>query len=387
MMIALSGCHSTNNGDPFQHFIKNLEQEPVSGKELLISKFLDSIPHTPIVSSDSVVHFIYHGKAETVMLAGDVTYWQPAHPFTNVAGTDFWYFSTTYEPDARLDYKLVIDSTQWILDPLNPDTCFGGYGPNSELRMPQCQVVPAEVKYYPYISHGQLIDTVVNSVHLGDSRNIKVYLPHGYSALNRAYPIILFHDGEDYLRIGQVINTLDYLIHYRQIEPIVAVFTNPAMREEEFAGSKKDQYAHFITTELLPFIQTRYVIDPDPMKHAMIGVSNGGNISLYISVMYPDIFGLCGSQSGNVIPEITKKLEERKTHHQKFYIDIGKYDIEALVPMAWNLKEVLPAKGYDLQFYQWNEGHSWGNWKEHLRYPLKFFFPYSSKIQLHEKPE
>lgn len=379
MMLAQCGCKSTIKENHFQHFIKKLELAPVSRKELLINEFVDSIHRTPIFVSDSEVYFIYHGNAKSVMLAGDATYWQPAHPFTHVGGTDLWYFSTTYPADARLDYKLVIDSTNWILDPLNPDSCIGGYGPNSELRMPQCQVVPAEAKYYPDISHGQLFDTVIPSAYLGDLRKIRIYLPYGYSAQSNAYPIIIFHDGEDYLRVGNAINTLDYLIHYLQIEPVVAVFTNPGEREAEFAGSKKDQYTRFITHELLPVVQSTYPIDPDPMKHAMIGVSNGGNISLYISVMNPEIFGLCGTQSGNVIPEITKKLEDGKTIDQKFYIDIGKYDIEALIPMAWNLKEMLSAKGYPLLFYQWNEGHSWGNWKEHLRYPLQYFFPYQAK--------
>ena len=59
---------------------------------------------------------------------------------------------------------------------------------------------------------------------------------------------------------------------------------------------------------------------------------------------------------------------------------IGTYDIGILIPMVHNLRDILQEKGYNYQFQEWHEGHSWGNWKGHLRLSLVQFFPYTSGL-------
>ncbi|MEI7664390.1 MAG: T9SS type A sorting domain-containing protein, partial [Bacteroidota bacterium] len=60
------------------------------------------------------------------------------------------------------------------------------------------------------------------------------------------------------------------------------------------------------------------------------------------------------------------------------YIDIGTYDIDILIPMVHGLRDILQARGYAFLFREWHEGHSWGNWKGHLKLPLTRFFPYTT---------
>ncbi|MCI0693235.1 T9SS type A sorting domain-containing protein [candidate division KSB1 bacterium] len=50
--------------------------------------------------------------------------------------TNFWYLGKNFEPEARLDYKFVLNGSTWILDPHHNKTVLGGFGPNSELAMP-----------------------------------------------------------------------------------------------------------------------------------------------------------------------------------------------------------------------------------------------------------
>ena len=108
---------------------------------------------------DSNANFIYLGNTNTISVAGDFNGWNPnANMMNNLTQTSFWYFSKIFEMNARLDYKFVLNGNNWILDPENPHTITGGYGPNSELAMPE-YIQPWEIEYNPVIEHGSIITT------------------------------------------------------------------------------------------------------------------------------------------------------------------------------------------------------------------------------------
>nr|MCU0407202.1 hypothetical protein [Ignavibacteriaceae bacterium] len=86
---------------------------------------------------DSTANFIYLGNPNSVSVPGDFNGWSATSwPMSRISQTNFWYRSENFEMDARLDYKFVLNGSNWILDPENPHTCQGGFGPNSELSMP-----------------------------------------------------------------------------------------------------------------------------------------------------------------------------------------------------------------------------------------------------------
>ncbi len=365
------------NSQSFRELIERIRSLPESRRQAVADSFVNSQPVLPYLENDTTVHFIYNNAAQTVVLAGDVTEWKPGLSLTCITGTHFWYHSACYPSDARLDYKFVVNDSSWILDPKNPLTCMSGFGPNSELRMPGYMVSP-EIAYYSAIPHGVLIDTTCYSSNLGNSRIVSIYLPDGYPASLSEYPVVLFHDGPDYINLCKARNILDYLIANRLMIPVVAVFVPPVDRTEEYAGSKIDKFTAFITDELMPAVDARYHTSRNPAKRATIGASNGGNIALFISIKHPEIFGMAGAQSSNVIPFISSTLQNGPKLPLQFYFDIGSYDIPELIPMAANLKNILESKGYPFQFQEWHEGHSWGNWMGHLRLSLIRFFPYLS---------
>jgi len=72
---------------------------------------------------DSSANFIYQGTPSTVTVPGDFNGWSmTAWPMTHLSQTNFWYRSEIFEMDARLDYKFILDGSNWILDPENPNT-------------------------------------------------------------------------------------------------------------------------------------------------------------------------------------------------------------------------------------------------------------------------
>ena len=376
-LILLSGFQM--NGQSFEQFINHLNALPETQRQAVADSFLNATHSFPYTENDTLVHFIYSAAAQSVAMAGDATGWNPDRNLTHVGGCNFWYYSTSYEADARLDYKLVINGANWILDPRNPFTCAGGYGPNSELRMPE-YTVPPEISYYANLPHGAIKDTTFQSSHLGNSRQVRVYLPPGYPEGSVSYPVVLFHDGLEYLSLCNGNNILDYLIANHLILPLIGVFVPPVDRTEEYAGSKIDNFTDFIIEELMPVIDSKYRTNADPSKRAMVGASNGGNIALYIGMKHPEIFGKIAAQSSNILATISSTFATGPKLNLALYIDIGSYDIPVLIPMVNGFKDILQAKDYTFQYREWHEGHSWGNWKGHLKLPLMQFFPWSSGL-------
>ncbi|MCX6306582.1 MAG: alpha/beta hydrolase-fold protein [Bacteroidetes bacterium] len=377
VLFAAFGIHV--QGQTFARFLTRINSLPEGQRQAVADSFMNAGSSFPFTEEDTLVHFVYNSAAQSVDMAGDATGWNPNISFTNIPGTTFRYFSTNYETDARLDYKFVINGSNWILDPRNPNTCIGGYGPNSELRMPG-YLLPPEIAFYAVIPHGTISDTTFYSSSLGNSRPVKVYLPPGYPSGSNAYPVILFHDGPEYLGLGKTANIFDYLISEHLMTPVIGVFVPPVDRSAEYAGSKIDKFTEFINGELMPVIDARYKTSKDPSRRAMAGASDGGNISLYIGMKHPEQFGKIAAQSSDVIPVISQTFSTGPKLNLELYIDIGTYDIAALIPMVHGLRDILQAKGYNYQFREWHEGHSWGNWKGHLGLVLMQFFPWSSGL-------
>jgi enterochelin esterase-like enzyme len=382
LLVFISGALSAQT---FSQFIEYLDGLPQGDRQAKVDSFFSANHSYPLIELDMAVHFIYKGTPTSVKVAGDFTGWNPSMNMARVAGTDLWYITSHYEVDARLDYKYVINSSDWILDPRNPYTCTGGFGPNSELRMPGYQS-PPEIAYYSGIPHGTMWDSSFYCKPLGGSRTVTVYLPPGYTKGATAYPVILFHDGQDYISLGAVRNILDYLIANHLITGVIAVFVPPVDRHQEYAGSKIETFTSFIVDGVMPEIDRKFSTSREPRNRAVCGASDGGNISLYLGLKHPEVFGKIAAQSSSVSTSIAEGFRDGNKLDLLFYIDIGTYDISELIPMVRDLKQILQNRNYDYQYREWNEGHSWGNWKGHLSYPLKQFFPYTSGLNENKFP-
>ncbi|NQV02443.1 MAG: hypothetical protein HQ542_07345 [Bacteroidia bacterium] len=380
IMLALIFLITGIQAQSFQQFVDYLNALPENQRQAKVDSFMNAGHAFPYTEMDTLVAFVYQGNGQSIAVAGDATVWIPNMHLEQITGTDFWHCQAVYEADARLDYKFVKNGINWLLDPLNPFTCVGGYGPNSELRMPG-YVEPPEISYYPNIPHGTLSDTLFASANLGNSRTVMIYLPPGYDTTTRDYPVILFHDGADYINLGDAQNILDYLIANQEIVPVVGIFVPPVNRNQEYAGSLKEPFMKFIIEELMPVFDEQYRIETYPLKRAMIGASNGGNISLYIGMKNPESFGKIAAQSSNVQSEISNTFQGSEKLDLELYLDMGKYDIPMLIPLVANLVTILEAREYEYQYFIFNEGHSYCNWRGHLRLPLIQFFPFNTGIK------
>ncbi len=373
--VLLSGMSVSSHAQGFDQFVAKVYSAPDSLRQAIVDSFMNAVGNLPLLEPDSVVYFVYRGSASTVSVPGDADGWNQYDWFmSRLSTTNLFYLKKVFESDARLDYKFVTNGSTWILDPRNPYQCLGGFGPNSELRM--SNYVPApELVYNPAVPHGTTTDTTWFSTNLGNSRHVRVYTPPGYQATADSFPMVLVHDGLDYINLAQMPTVLDNLIAAGAIRPLIAVFVPPVDRTNEYAGSLMPQFTAFIVDELLPYIDARYRTIKSPDARATLGASNGGNISLWLGSQAPHVFGNVVAQSSYIMPSLMTAFQDSARLPLKLYLDLGTYDLSVLIPLVRNFVPVLEAKGYPYLYKEFHEGHSWGNWKAHVKYGLEFLFP------------
>lgn len=344
-------------------------------KMALVDSFIvwaQSTTGIPYLEDTTRTYFLYRsGSVSNLSVAGDFNNWDPQnHDFTHLSGTDLFYRMETFESDARLDYKFVVNGSQWILDPLNPHTCSGGFGPNSEVAMP-LYVQPPEIKTYT-IPHGTIVSqsfTDSNAV----SRSVKVYLPPNYATSTDSFPVAYFHDGSEWVTLGSAKNVMDYLTHYQQIQPIIGVFVDPTDRNQEY--SYDQNFMNMFCNQLMPWIEAQYRISQNPAGRASIGVSLGGLTSLYFCIQRPDLFGNCGAFSPAIwFGDIMQQYQNADQIATTIYLDAGTYE-PSIYNATANMRTVLDNRGTPYTYFQWHEGHSWGAWRAHLDEALKSFYP------------
>jgi enterochelin esterase family protein len=364
----------------FQEFIQHLYQLPtIEAKEASIDSFMNYARNMgiPFIENDKA-NFVYNGTASSVAIAGDFNGWNPTNSkFVNMSGTKFFFRTETFEVNARLDYKLVINNSSWILDPENPNTVSGGFGPNSELAMPE-YVQPWEIVYKPSIKHGERTNITVQSNVVGRSYAVSVYLPPSYKIeKERKFPTVYFQDGGEYITLGSSVNVIENLIDSNKICEIIAVFVTPNNRGEEYAFAKRMQYAEFFATELVPFIDSNYRTSKAASDRLVMGDSYGGNISGLISYKYPEVFGNCGLHSAAFQPnnyEVYNMIVNGEKKNIKYAGSWGTY--EGLSDIMRSFDQKITEKGYPFTWSEYPEGHSWGLWRATTDIILESIFPY-----------
>jgi enterochelin esterase-like enzyme len=342
----------------------------------------------PLTQEDSVA-FLYRGNAKTVAWMGDFNGWGYSKTFNNkgvkIPNTDIWILKASFPKDARLDYKIILNDVDWIIDPANLNNQWSGVGggsPNSELRMPNWKPDPTSV-YKEGTPSGRMVkDILFNSQSLGYQITYNVYLPVGYNT-NQKYPIIYVTDGYEYLheRMGNMQTTLDNVINQKMIQPVVAVFIDhrePVNRSnnrrmQELAMNSK--YLNFFEQEFIQHIESKYSVINDPKQRAILGTSMGGLTAAYFAFAKPGVFGMTGIQSPAFWfkPEIYKVCDNPENPPVKVFLTTGV--INDAQDGARRMKAILEKNTCNYQYSEINQGQSWGNWRDTIDDILVYFFP------------
>jgi enterochelin esterase family protein len=122
----------------------------------------------------------------------------------------------------------------------------------------------------------------------------------------------------------------------------------------------------FIVNDVLGTIESKYRIKRSSLQRAVLGASSGGNISLALGITYPNIFGNVAAQSSQIQTFISDYFKNQPKLNLKLYLDLGTYDISSIIGWVRAFVPVIQSKGYQYIYREYNEGHSWGNWRAHI---------------------
>lgn len=374
LFFFLIGISPTLKAQNFNDFIAYLNALPSTERQAKVDSFMNTLDQTPVVETD-YVSFVFQSTETNIAVPGDFNGWNPnAASLSKVSGTDLWYRTYAFDNAARLEYKFFEDGN-WYLDIDNPYYAFGGFGANSELRMPD-YVPPIEVVTDFDVPSGVLLDTSYYSYNLSNNRQIKVYTPPGYESSSASYSTVLVHDGLEYVDIAEMPTILDNLISAGLIEPVIALFVPPVNRTPEYANEDQADFTGFIVEEIYPWLDQRFRTKTTAADRAVIGSSLGGNISLWLGLTEPETFGNIGAFSPYIEEDIRQLMNNGVVYAGKVYMNHGTYDHLDLIHESVDFAvPVMVDKGYDHIYDEYPEGHSYYFWRAYLDEALIYFFP------------
>jgi enterochelin esterase-like enzyme len=342
----------------------------------------------PLVDGNEVT-FVYRGAADAVYLRCWISGFDTAQPFQSLVGTDLWVSTIDLPPGSRIEYKLEVESAgkrELIVDPLNDVLAHDPFGANSVCQgsgyeRPQWTLRDPEAR-------SGAIDTFdVESSAFADRRGVSVYLPARFRR-NRRYPLLVVHDGHDYVRYAELKVVLDNLIHYLAIPQMIVALTQSPDRLKEYAGDER--HAAFVATDLLPQLAERYPLLDAATARGIMGASFGGVAALHAAWRYPHLFRRLLLQSGSfafsdlgghrrsaVFDPVAKFMnafrEDPGEIAGKVYMSCGMY--ESLIYENRSLLPRLQTQGMDVRFEEVRDAHNWENWRDRLQNGLSWLFP------------
>jgi enterochelin esterase family protein len=367
----------------------------------------------PIQGTDDerLVTFLWRGGEETrnvlvvgppFNLAGEEGI--AAARLNRLPGTDVWYKSLRMQADARFVYAFSVNDSlipaakateqeeeaRWAAlrpDPRNPHRA-----PAPLASLAELPAAPKQpwIEPRPNVPAGRIEEHRFKSERLGNERIVRIYTPPGYDPQGEPYGLLIVLDGRTYTSDVPTPAILDNLLAAGRIRPLVAVFVaNPSPEARTRELSCHPPFAEFLARELIPWMRRGYRVTADPARTAIAGSSLGGLAAACAAWKDPDVFGnvlsLSGSfywwPSGEAEPEwLARQLATGPKLPLRFYLEAGRMEDRwrpegpTLLAANRHLRTVLQAKGYAVDYREFNGGHSTVSWRGSLAEGLQKLF-------------
>ena len=389
--------------EPVSPRIAALRKELEDGNRSALEQFWQQITTQgapiiePIQTDDKnlSVTFLWRAKEETrnvLVFAGLGGGTIAKNLMSRLMDTDLWYKTYRVPRDARFTYALSPNDSLIPLedidekdiakrfatfrsDPLNKGAAIQG----SIVELPGAPSPVWGVRQ-PEVPKGRLEDAKLKSEILKNERRAWVYTPPGYARDGKPYGLIVMFDGPLYTLLVPTPTILDNLLAKSKLPPMVAVILdNPTVRSRETEFACYEPYAEFIAKEVIPWVRTNYNVTTDPSQTVVSGISFGGLAAAFIGFNHPEIFGNVISQSGSFWwrpdsdnePEwLTRQFVNSKKLPLRFYLGVGLLEVGPtphgapdMVAVNRHMRDVLRAKGYEVEYSECNCGHDYLNWR------------------------
>lgn len=382
VLVFVSGCA----GEPqsWKDLKDELPSIDASQRDAVIEKFIASKHGTPIIENQTRLIFLAKDKdGQPPRIVGDFNAWAVTPKgydanigkTTRLEGSSWSYVESTSYTNARLEYGFLFDK-EYVVDPTNQRQVQAFAGPRSEVRMPFFTAQP-EVDEMGSAPKGDVIAETVDSRSLGGKRRVWFYVPPGYEASKETlYPVVYVLDGANYVEKMEVPRVLDHLIANKSIPPVIAVFSEPADRQEEY--SRNPKWRAFIANELVPMVDKRFRTFPTPDHRVILGSSLAAYGAIDLAVSAPSVFGLCAAiappaQTATVVSN--QAAAKAAVVSIKFFVLGGVYD--SMIDGARLLRTTLDEYSAPVTYLEVSEGHNTNTFRGHLDDALKALLPSS----------
>lgn len=206
-----------------------------------------------------------------------------------------------------------------------------------------------------------LLSAAFNMPQLGKQRRIWIYLPPGYTASKKRYPVIYMHDGQNLFDaytagFGEwgMDEFLDSLKKAQRQVIIIGIdhggndrIAEYSPYDSEYAKGIGDAYARFLAETLKPYIDKHYRTLPDAKHTTIAGSSMGGLISMYAALKYPKVFGNAGifSPAFWINPKIYDLAQNNALKNSRYYFICGDQESDKEVNDMNKMVSILSQKG------------------------------------------
>ena len=368
------------------------DQKPLDAAA--VDEFL-SHHDVPIVEGSRCT-FLFRGEADEVHLAQRIVGLADLLPLRRLWGTDLWYLVLELPEGSRVDYQLEIrrgEHVERINDPLNHDLSHSPVG-TSSVCFAHGYVTPEWTLPDPEAREGDLVEMTVPSRALGRDCPVTLYLPARFRRTT-TYPLLVVHDGPDFLQYAAAKTVLDNLIHRLDVAETVVAFLHPQERLTEYANSTA--HSRFVSDELVPRLEADLPLMGKPSGRCLLGSSFGGVASLSAAVKSPTTYGSLILMSGSFVftdigaadhgggpvfdpvVKFVNKYRARPTHvADRVFVSCGVF--EPLIVPNRSMVPTFESAGMTVRYVEARDGHSWENWRDRLRDALSWVYPGPQKF-------
>jgi enterochelin esterase family protein len=380
LLVFAAGC--TSEPQTWSALQKQLPGLDPVARDAAIEQFIAAKHGTPIIENQTRLIFLAKDKdGRPPRIVGDFNAWAVTPKgydveigkTTRLEGTSWSYLESTSYTNARLEYGFLFDK-EYAVDPMNQRQVPAFAGPRSEVRMPFFVAQP-EVDEAGSSPKGEVIAETFESRSLGGTRRVWFYLPPGYaSAKDDLFPVVYVLDGGNYVEKMDVPHVLDHLIANKTIAPVIAVFSEPADRQEEY--SRNPKWRAFIANELVPAVDKRFRTFPTPDHRVILGSSLAAYGAVDLAVAAPSVFGLCAAIAP---PDQTATVVSNQANARaavvsiKFFVMGGIYD--SMIGGARLLRTTLDSYQAPVSYLEVSEGHNTNTFRGHLDDALQALLP------------
>jgi enterochelin esterase-like enzyme len=349
----------------------------------------------PIVE-DGRCTFLWRGEADEVHLVHRIVGLPDRLALRRLWATDLWYLVLELPTGSRVNYQIEVRRGEHVEcgnDPLNPKLSYSPVGISS-VCFAQGYVTPDWTEPDPDARPGELTEIVVPSRALHRDCPVTLYLPARFRR-TVAYPLLVVHDGGDFLQYAAAKTVLDNLIHRLDVAETVVAFLHPKDRLVEYADSPA--HGRFLTRELLPRLEAELPLVGQRSGRCLLGSSFGAVASLSAAYRAPQVYGSLVLMSGSfvftdvgaadhgggavfdpVAAFVNRYRERPRRLADRLFVSCGVF--EPLITPNRSMVPTFESAGMTVRFVETRDGHNWENWRDTLRDALSWVYPGPQKL-------